>query len=110
MPQLKDAPVLVSGTVIDTNPFANRDSGEFDHRKVTVMVAGDTEPGFVVVKIVGDDGIRINPNTMDTVAWIVRSAPYSVDGNSGMSTRFLREVTPADLDKIAAAIKVPAKQ
>lgn len=111
MPNLKDAPVLLSGTVIDTSIVHKRNEpGVFEARKVTIMVADGSEPGFAVVKIAGEDGLRLNPNIMEPVVWIVRSAPYSVDNNNGMSTRFIREVNPNDLDRIAALLKAPAKQ
>lgn len=108
MPNLKDAPVLLVGTVIDTIPLKKRGTEEFDGRKVTVMVSDGTEPGFAVVKLGVEDAHRHNPNTMENVAWFVRSAPYAVEGNSGMSTRFIREVVPTDLDRIASQLKVTA--
>jgi hypothetical protein len=115
MPALKDAPVLLTGQVIDTAVIKNRDTEAFEGRKVTIMVAdGASDPGFAVVKIVGDDAINLNPNHFETVAWFVRNAPYDItDGgrrNSGMSTRFLRVANEGDLDKLVSAVQNPVKK
>lgn len=113
MPALKDAPVLLTGQVIDTAIIKNRETDAFEGRKVTVMVAGDGDPGFAVVKLAGDDGLHNNPNHFEQVAWWVRNAPYDIsDGgrrNSGMSTRFLRSANEGDLDKLVSAIQNPVK-
>lgn len=115
MPQLKDAPVLVVGQVIDNTIITKRGTGEFEGRKVTVMVAGDGDPGFAVIKLGVEDAQVFNPNHFDSVAWWVRSAPYDIsDGNSrntGMSTRFIRPANSGDLDgihNVLNAAKVPA--
>lgn len=112
MPTLKDAPVLVTGQVIDTAIIKNRETDAFEARKVTIMVAGEGDPGFAVVKLVGDDGLANNPNHFEVVAWWVRNAPYDItDGgrrNAGMSTRFLRAANEGDLDKLVSAIQNPS--
>ena len=110
MPNLKDAPVLLAGTVIDSAVLTKRGTGEFDGRKITVMVAGDTEPGFAVVKFNAEESQAFGPEplSMSDVTWWVRSAPYAVEANTGMSTRFIREVTVADLEKIHTRLSAKA--
>lgn len=109
MPQLKDAPVLVIGQVIDTTVTTERGTGVVTGRKVTVMVAGDGDPGFAVVKLSVEDSQVYNPAHFETVTWWVRSAPYDIkDGPSGMSTRFLRECNGSDLDRLASNLKAAA--
>lgn len=110
MPQLKDAPVIVSGQVIDNATLTDRQSGDYVGRKVTLMVVDPHgDPGFAVVKFSDEEGRVHNPNHFDQVNWVVRSAPYDIkDGPSGMSTRFIREVNAGDVDRLLSAVSAPA--
>jgi len=107
MPNLKDAPVLVVGIVVTTDPIYKRDSEpkQLEGHKVTLM-SGD---GFAVVKVTNEDiaraGILI-PEPQQQVAWFIRNTPYSVDNNSGMSTRFVRVVNPQDAEIVAHVVGI----
>lgn len=108
MPNMKDAPVLLSGRVITTAIVPHRETKAYDGRKVTVMVEGDAEPGFAVVKLSADEGSVYNPQPGELITWYVRSAPYAVGDNTGMSTRFIREVIKNDLDQLLGQLKASA--
>lgn len=108
MPQVKDAPVILAGQVISNTIKTDRASGEFKGRKVTVMVPGVDEPGFAIVNFSAEEAAVYNPADYDRVAWYVRSAPYSVEGNNGMSTRFIRAVSEDDLDKLHSGLPAVA--
>lgn len=98
MPNLKDAPVIVAGQIIDVAAYNKRDTQEREGLRVTIM-AGD---GFAVVKCPDAEllPLGIFPKPFESVAWVIRNSPYSVDNNSGMSTRFVRVANDADLDLI----------
>lgn len=96
MPNLKDSPVLVLGQILDLSPIMNRDTQKREGTKVMIM-AGD---GFAVVKLTIEDQATHNvvAELGRRVAWFIRNTPYSVEGNSGMSTRFVRLPNEDDLD------------
>lgn len=108
MPQMPDAAVIVSGQVMNVIPIIGRD-GEDTGKNLgfTTHVIAPDETGVVglsVVKVKRDRKTNVvpidEPGLMQNVAWVVKSAPYSVEGNSGMSTAFVREVNANDVDKI----------
>lgn len=103
--QVKDAPVIVSGLVIDNEVRSERDTGKVKDRKVLVLAQLDGGTGQYNVVVPYDEMRYFDPTPMvDHVTIWVRSGAYAVDGNSGMSTKFIREVTAADLDAMAARI------
>lgn len=112
MPNLKDAPVLLGGQVIDTSLSTNRATGEVTGRKVTVMAPEAGGPGFAVVNVKGDDLHTVDPQPGQSVLWMVRAAPYDIsDGdrrNVGMSVRYLRTANEGDLDLLASYVSTHA--
>jgi len=103
--QMKDAAVILSGLVIANDQRTVYETGEVTGRKVTVLATVDGESGIYNVNVSKDDMRMFNPTPgVDNVTIYVRSAAYQVEGNSGMSTRYLREVTDDDLEQIAQRI------
>jgi hypothetical protein len=108
MPQMPDAAVIVSGQVMNVIPIIGRDGDDKGKNLgFTAHVIAPDETGVVglsVVKIKRDKDTNLTaidaPALMENVAWVVKSAPYSVDGNSGMSTQFVRLLSSNDLDKL----------
>lgn len=114
MANLKDAETLIVGVVVDVAKVEKRDEpGTTDHYKVTIMVPNGG--GFAVVKITTLDtavhhGVLDVKPGQSTVAWYIRNAAYSIEQNSGMSTRLVRVASSADLDALAVTLgKAPAK-
>lgn len=107
---LPDAPQIVTGLVIANEEIIRRDTGEYDGQRIVIMSQSDGGAGFLRVKIDKDDARVFSPKQgTESVAIWARSAAYDVGGNSGMSSKFVRTVTPEDLDALAQVVAVPAK-
>jgi hypothetical protein len=107
---LPDAPQIVTGLVIANEELTDRQTGEYQGQRIVIMSQTDGAATFLRVKIDKDDARLFNPTQgVDTVAIWARSAAYDVGGNSGMSSKFVRRVTPEDLSALALVVEVPAK-
>lgn len=114
MPNMRDANVILGGQVIDVQDDVNLETGEFRGVKVTVLVAEGGEVGIAIVKIRTDRQTKQipvqRPQVGQRFTGIVRNAPWDVNGNSGMTTIFVRSVSADDIDRLVAdAGLVPAK-
>lgn len=105
---LPDAPQIVTGQVIANEELAVRATGEYDGQRIVIMSQIDGQATFLRTKIGKDDARVFNPETGETVAIWARSAAYAVGDNSGMSTKFIRRVTPEDLDNLAKIVEFAA--
>lgn len=107
MANVKDAEVLIVGTALSVEEVTNRQTGEYQGRKVTLLT---DEGGVSIVKVTPNDRVDI-PQRGQLVAWMIRNAPYDIEGNTGMSTRFVRAFSKVDEDAIARALAsaAPAK-
>ncbi len=107
MANVKDAEVLIVGTALSVEEVTARDTGEYRGRKITLLT---DEGGIAIVKITPQDRVDI-PQRGQLVAWMIRNTPWEVEGNSGMSTRFVRAFSKVDEDAIARALAsaAPAK-
>jgi len=111
---LPDAPVLLSGQVINTAVNTDRRSGEIQGYTLTVMtpVLGGA-PGFAQVKIRPDDHAVFSPDPLDQVNIFVTQSGYDFTDDAGrrivgVSTRFQRIATEDDLDRVASALRATA--
>jgi hypothetical protein len=108
MPQMPDAPVIVSGAVFNVAPIIGRDGDDQGKNlgfTVTLLVQDESgNPGASVVKVKRDKATNLvpidEPGVMENVAWVVKSSPWAVGGNSGMATQFVRRLSVNDLDKL----------
>lgn len=111
MANVKDAQVLVAGSIVSLDFLRDRDTKAQTGAKV-LIIAGD---GVAVVKLDNEQLASVQPVAGTRVAWYVRNAAYAVDNNSGMSTKFVRVADLGDLDLVNAIIldsagsKAPAK-
>lgn len=104
--QFKDAAVILSGLVISNEVKADRETGAVTGRKIAVLATVDGEAGLYNVNVSKDDMRVFDPTAgAEQVTIWVRSAAYSVDGNSGMSTKFIREVADDDLETLSKRIE-----
>jgi hypothetical protein len=105
MPLVKDAPLILSGQIIALDLTSDYETKAPTGAKVTIL-AGD---GMTVVKLKLDALQAQKPIAGDAVVWYVRPVPYAMEGNSGMSVGFVRNVDMGDLDalhsKLAALVK-----
>ena len=107
MPQMPDAPVIVSGAVFNVAQIIGRDedAGKNLGFTVTLLVQDESgNPGASIVKVKRDKTTNLvaidEPSLMENVAWVVKSSPWAVGGNSGMATQFVRRLSVNDLDKL----------
>lgn len=103
MVNVTDAELIIAGTVIGSKDLTNRETGEYQGRKVTI-ITGD---GIGVVKV--DPTARVQVVQGGFVLWVIRNAAYAIDGNSGMSSRFLRECSELELSGLQAALAEASK-
>lgn len=102
---LPDAPQIVSGLVIANEELSDRNTGEYQGQRIVIMSQVDGSASFLRVKVDKDDARVFNPTAgVEHVAVWARSAAYDVGGNSGMSSKFVRRVTPEDLDAIGSVV------
>ncbi len=87
MANVKDAEVLLCGTVLSIEETTDRETQKFTGRKITIVTE---EGGVSVVKLAPEDRVTV-PARKSEVAWMIRNVPYKVGDNSGMSSRFVRE-------------------
>lgn len=108
MPNVQDAPVILSGTVIAlevVTKFHNNVRGtDPDGLKVTI-IAGD---GIAIVKVSQDAVVKLAPALGNKVVWLVRNVPWAMETGSGMVTKFVRPVTFADLDLVNSDLNAAA--
>jgi hypothetical protein len=97
--QISEAPVILSGTVFQLVPVVNFETKAADGCKVRIL-SGD---GGVEVKLKQDQMHQL-PAVGETIAWMVRYAPYSIDGNAGNTIRYVRAVDFGDLDALHTQI------
>lgn len=111
MANVKDAEVILTGRIIGRAPIIARDnSGSITGYRVTVL-DNSGEGGQALVRFGVDDFERyVQPHTdlVDQISWLVRSRGYQLDNSGGMSTAFLREVSPSDVEAIADLLGVSA--
>ena len=105
MANVRDAAVICSGMVVDiAKVFDRENTALLLSYKVTVMAGG----GFSIVKVTVEDVEKILaqrvPVLFVKVAWFIRNAQYSVEGNSGMSTRIVSVVTEDDIDELHSLV------
>lgn len=110
MPQMPDASVIVAGQVLNVQRVTNRNKNDRDEGfKVSILNADESGAvGLAIVKVrrAFENGEAVGPTPisepamMSNVAYVVRNAPYEVEGNSGMTTAFVRLLSPNDLDKL----------
>jgi hypothetical protein len=106
MPQVKDSAAVLVGSVAIVEPLSNYETGAPEGAKVTVVGEG----GMSVVKFKQDAFMGFLPIVGSRVAWFVRSAPYSVDSNTGMSVAFVRVANAGDLDLIATIVNAASAE
>lgn len=109
MVNVQDGTTIAVGHIFGVAPVfvydekTKKRTGDTDGAKVTLS-CGD---GMLIVKVSEDD-ISVIEAPGTPVAWLIRSGYYSLDGGSGMSTRFVRPVNPGDLDALASIVNSKA--
>ena len=111
MPQVKDAAVILSGSIIALEFIKDFETKAQSGAKVTVLYSD----GLAIVKLTNDRLAEVSPVPGQQIAWFVRQSPWDIDGKSGMSVQYVRPVDFGDLDALnsvltASGSKVPAKQ
>lgn len=103
---LPDAPQIVTGLVIANEELTDRQTGEYTGQRIVIMSQVDGAATFLRVKVDKDDARVFNPaqGTENVAIW-ARSAAYAVGDNSGMSSKFIRRVTPEDLDLLSKVVE-----
>lgn len=100
MPRLKEAAVIVAGTVIDIEVLRNFETKQPDGAIRVVLATGD---GFASVKVrpefrdvVGEVGFG------ESVGWLVRFGAFARDGggDAQATCAFVRLLGENDLDKL----------
>ena len=106
MAKLPDSEVIVHGLLVS---FADR--VDFESKSVTGYRATivDASGGAVVVNFGLADVVPFAP-AMTQIIWRVRSGAYAVEGNSGMSTKFIRVVDEAELLGLLAVLEENAQR
>lgn len=105
MPSIKDAPVILTGSVMFYELTRNYETKEPTGAKVTIV----SPDGAAVVKLSVEESQTLRPVTGQPVVWWVRNAPWTVESNSGMSTKFVRVVNVGDLDQLGSTLTADAK-
>lgn len=105
MPVLKEAAVIVTGTVVSVESkkkyVNNAPTNEDDGLKV-IIDAGSGD-GYAAIGLSLLDAAHVNPQPGQLVAWVVRYGAWSRNDNAQNSTRFVRLVTPGDADRLLSA-------
>lgn len=104
MVNVLDAELLIAGTVIAVTPVTRRETGELLSHSLLVM----TSNGIGKIKVVPEDKVTL-PRQGEFVLWVIRNSAYEIEGNSGMSSRFVREVTELELTGYHAALVESSK-
>lgn len=107
MPNLKEAAVAVSGTIIDVEKLENFDTKKYDGLRV-VIATGD---GFAQVKLSVEDAEEVRPVMGAAVGWVVRFGAWANkvrQTDASTTCRFVRVVNDGDLDLLRTRSKAPA--
>jgi len=97
MPTLKEAAVAVTGTVLDIEATTDFETKKPDGNYQIVVASGD---GFARVKVMKEDVDDAHFELMRPVSWMVRFGAWARNENATVTSRFVRQVTDNDLDKL----------
>lgn len=100
MPNMPDAPVILSGVVFGLQLTSDFETKAPTGGKVSVL-AGD---GLAIVKFSPEQLAAVKPIAGSAVVWTVRYVPYSVGDNSGVTTRFVAATDLGDLDRLQSLL------
>jgi len=100
MAKLPDAEVIIFGLLISVDEKRNFETKLLTGYRATIIGPGG---GAAIVNFTLMDVVPRTP-MMTSICWRVRTGSWSMDGNSGISTKYLGEVYEPDLLAIAAAL------
>lgn len=100
MPNLPDAPVILTGTVFSLDLTKDFETKAHSGAKVSIIADG----GVAVVKLSTSELAALAPILGDRVCWYVRYIPYAVDTNTGVTTKFVKLVDAGDLDLVGSTL------
>lgn len=106
MAKLPDAEVIVHGLLVSMDEKRDYETKSLTGHRATIVGAGG---GAAIVNFSLDDVLPFAP-AMSQVVWRVRSGAWSVEGNSGMSTKYLGPVDEAHLIALAAVLSDNAER
>lgn len=108
MRNMPELPALIIGTVAQSSIVKDYETKKPTGAKVALVSLAPL--GATEVKVSLEELQELAPVSGDQVAWNVLFAPYAVDGNSGMSCKFLSVADLGSVDSLHNIVStVPAK-